>query len=118
MNGFKFFSRTSDKKCWNLAAFHSPHSLTWSWILSFRLPRSRDEGRWIGFSRYRTNEGLQWYLQFARTCLTWHSQRPMWFRDLYMRKRDKEDGELYPENHPVPSSAPNLTVIDGGQSLH
>jgi len=121
MKGLKFFSRTSGKGCWNLASFHSPHSMTWSWILSFSLPRSRDEGRWLYFSHYRSNVGLEWSLQVARTCLRWHRQRPMWYRDCYMRLRDKQDGLLPPEDRPLPHSPhspPSLTVMDGGQSLH
>ena len=101
MKGLMFFTRCSGEGCWNLASFHSPHSMTWSWVLSFRLPRSRDEGRWFHFSRYRSNDGLQWWLQIARISISWHRQRPMWYRDCYMRLRDKQDVFLPPKNPPT-----------------
>lgn len=44
MQGLKFFSRTSARQTFNLASFHSPHSLTWRWIVSFSFFRG-DEAR-------------------------------------------------------------------------
>jgi hypothetical protein len=118
MKGLRLFSRTSDQRSWNLASFHSPHSLTWSWILSFRLPRG-DEGRWLGFHRWQTNDGGQWLLQIARCALQWHRQRPMWYRDLHARCRDELDTLEDFSRRPAPARSPfKPTVIDGGQSLH
>lgn len=34
MKGFAFFHRTSKRGCYNLAGYHDPRSLTWSWVLS------------------------------------------------------------------------------------
>jgi len=91
MSGLALFRRTSNSGCWNLASFHSPHSLTWSWILSFSLPQG-DSGRWLGFHRWQTNQGQQWLLQIARCDLQWRRQRPIWYRHLYQKQRDEIDG--------------------------
>jgi hypothetical protein len=117
MQGLKLFTRTSGRRCWNIASFHSPHSLTWSWILSLSLPRG-DEGRWLHFARWQTNQGRQWCLQIARCGLQWHRQRPMWFRDCYYRLRDKQDGLLPPDERPLPHQITPTIIGDGGQSLH
>lgn len=119
--GLILFQRTSDSGCWNVATFHSPHSLTWSWILSFRVPRA-DEGRWLHFARWKTNSGTQWCLQIARHALQWHRQQPMWYRDLWRRARDEHDElkEFTRTSMPRPPlrSPFNPVVIDGGSSLH
>lgn len=120
MKGLTLLGRTNDRRTFNIAAWHSPHSMTWSWIVSLSLPRG-DEGRWLHFSAYRTNVGLQWILQVARVGLRFHRQRPMWYRDLYERKRDQLDGieqaVQHAGQHP-PRSPFTPTVIEGGQSLH
>ena len=117
-NGLSFFRRTNSAGCWNLASFHNPHSLTWSWILSFDLPRT-DEGRWLYFSKYRANTGLQWSLQVARMCLRWHRQRPMFYRDLYYRLRDEHDFRPRAAMPRPPLRSPfKPMVIEGDQSLH
>ncbi len=94
MRGLKFFTRTSDQRCWNVASYHSPHSLTWSWILSFSLPRG-DSGRWLGFWTYEDNAGRQWGLQIARCEVQWRGQQPMWYRDLYIRSCDEAERKRY-----------------------
>lgn len=122
MKGLAIMSRTSDPRTLNLASFHSPHSLTWSWILLFHRPRA-DEGRWLHFSSWRTNCGRQWCLQIARHALQWHRQQPMWFRDLWQKARDENDALKYQTRTPrlpgpPPRSPFNPVVIDGGSSLH
>lgn len=119
MNGFKLFSRTNVKGSWIVASWHSPHSMTWRWLLSFSLFRG-DEGRaWPIWMPHRTNIGLQWNVRVPFIgLLAFHQQRPMWYRDCYMRLRDKQDGLLPPEDRPLPHSPPSLTIMDGGQSLH
>src|SRR5690242_3536459 len=91
MKGLALLRRTNDRRCWNIASWHSPHSLTWSWILSLSFPRA-GEGRWLHYSGYRSNVGYQWCLQVARVALRWHRQRPMWYRDMWQRRRDELDG--------------------------
>lgn len=123
MQGLKFFSRTSSPDCWNIASYHSPHSMTWRWFVSFALFRG-DEARVrpLWFS-HRTNNGLQWGFRVPWVGLvTFQQQRPMWYRDLYQRKRDEVDGLRRDMDHPPSSTPPrspfNPVVIDGGPSLH
>lgn len=94
MKGLKLFSKTNSKGHWNLASYHPPQSLTWTWILSFSLPRG-DEGRWLGFHMYKTNQGRKWLLQIARCAIRWERQRPMWYRDIWQRERAKRDRDSY-----------------------
>src|SRR5829696_404721 len=86
MRGLKFFTRTSGRGSWDLISYHSPHSLTWSWILSFQLPR-QGEGRWFGFHRMSGQQ--KWLLQIAKFSLGWYSQESMWFRDMFWRKSEE-----------------------------
>lgn len=92
VTGVDFWRRTSDLYTTNLASFHSPHSLTWSWALSFIRPRSADEGRWLGLHGYRTNTGWTVFLQVARRQLHLSRQYPMPYRTLYRRMRDRRHG--------------------------
>lgn len=64
--GFRLIRHTSDPHCLNLASFHSPHSMTWSWCLSFIRPRSADEGRWFGAYFHLTDPGWRFGFQIAR----------------------------------------------------
>lgn len=73
--GVAVWWRTSDRFRLNLASYHSPYSLTWSWIVSFRRPRSSDEGRWL--SCYITDSRRLAGLQIARCELTLHRQSQM-----------------------------------------
>lgn len=107
MKGLSLFRRTSNKGCWNIAAFHSPHSLTWSWILSFSLP-TKGSGRWLGFHRWQTNDGGQWLLQVARCALQWHRQRPMWYRDLYWKLDRQREDERVPRPADIPPIHPHF----------
>lgn len=96
MTGLKLPSRTSCRSTWNLASYHSPHSLTWSWVVSFSFFRG-DERRvrplWFA---YRTNDGLQWGFRIPWLGIVqWHRQRPMYYRDLYRRERDERDHARY-----------------------
>ena len=91
IRGIGFLTKTSGKGSWNLLSFHSPHSLTWSWLISFQLPR-HGEGRWLGFHRMQGQQ--KWLLQVAKFGLGWSSQEPMWYRDMYWRLVRKRDQEL------------------------
>lgn len=103
----KLFSRTSDRKTVNLASWHSPHSLTWRWILSLRrhqvmwpkpvaLRNSVGFGAGLGtlfsFHAYRTNDGWQWELSALWHGLSFSQQRPMWFKDMIRREWDDAEG--------------------------
>lgn len=116
-NGLALFTRTNSKGTYNLASFHSPHSLTWRWIVAVALPR-RGEGRWRPTWFWSPhNSGGQAAIGFLKVSLRFHWQRPMWFRDLYHRQRDEIDQQRYQRStFDYASSRP--TVGDGGNALH
>lgn len=120
MKGLAFFRRTNSARCWTIAAFHSPHSLTWSWILSFSCDGFSERRFWPLIMPYRTNQGLQCVIRIPYVGIfNWHRQQPKWFRDLYHRLRDEQDGlDWRPSDEPPPAPPSRLTVIDGGQSVH
>lgn len=93
MTGLSLFKRTNCKRTWNIASFHSPHSLTWSWILGFSKFGSDEARVWPLFYSYRDNNGLQWGLRVPFVgFIRWSRQREMWYRDLYRDLRDEHDG--------------------------
>jgi hypothetical protein len=93
--GLSVLRRTSDPRTLNLLAFHSPHSLTWSWILSLqidRIARNEHANRLrFGFHPYRNNRGLQITFLVPWLCLQCHRQQPMFYRGIW-RRRDLADG--------------------------
>lgn len=121
IRGFDIFSRTNVARDWVIAAWHSPHSLTWRWFVSFSLFRG-DECRvrplWWG---YRTNTGLHGGFRLPWIGMVhWQTQHPMWYRDLYMRQQDqasKADYDRYLASA-VPAPPPSAIVGDGSRSVH
>lgn len=117
-NGLALFTKTNVKGSWNLASFHSPHSITWRWLLSFSRFRA-DEWRvrpvWMP---HRTNCGLQWTLRIPFLgFLRFAQQQPMWYRDILNRKRAREDQERYEQSTMRHlESRPN--VVEGNKALH
>lgn len=100
MRGLSFFQRTNVQKSWNVISFHSRHSLTWSWILSFSVFRG-DEARvrplWYS---YRDNQGLQWGFRIPYVGLVrWSRQQPMFYRDLCWREWERRDRETLARAH-------------------
>lgn len=119
MKGLRFFTKTSDPRCWDLASYHSPHSLTWRWVLSFSLFRDGERKVWPLWFPYRNNHGLQWVLRIPWLgLLRFAQQQPMWFRDLYLRMRDEQDGLTTTAGQKPAAREANLGVIDGGKSVH
>lgn len=86
MSALQLFHKTNSKRTWNIAAWHSMHSLTWSWILSFSR-YEQGARRWrFRISPYRTNGGLQLIVLLPMLgTLQWHRQKPMYWRDIYLR---------------------------------
>jgi hypothetical protein len=39
-SAYSFFNRTSKQRCWNIAAYHHPASLCWSWMMSVSIGRA------------------------------------------------------------------------------
>lgn len=113
--GFSAFRRTSSKRSWNLASYHSPHSLTWRWLANLSLgsmvarprlymsPRETFMGAISPFPAFAFNIGIagasasknNYGWQFAAWMFGIHvhfsQQAPMWYRDLYHRARDEAD---------------------------
>jgi hypothetical protein len=113
IGGFALFNRTNSKDNFNLASWHSPHSLTWRWILSLRRhqvmwpkPHAHASkmglgaglGQLLAFYAYRDNNGLQWSVSLFWHGLAFSQQRPMWFKDMARRHWDEAE-ELKHENH-------------------
>lgn len=113
--GVAAFRRTSGKRSWNVASYHSPHSLTWRWLVNLSLgsvftrprlymsPRETFMGVKNPFSAFAFNIGIagasastnNYGWQFAAWLLGlrihFSQQRSMWYRDLYRRARDEAD---------------------------
>lgn len=92
LGALALFQKTNSKGLYNIASWHSPHSLTWSWILSVHFdgiwrhpPTSVRKGLRLGFHTYRGNQGLQWSLVAPFVVVSWKRQREMWYRDMYRR---------------------------------
>jgi hypothetical protein len=122
MQGLRFFNRDSGGGM-VLASWHSPHSMTWRWLLAFRRFKGDEWRAWPLWWSYRDNNGLQWGARLPWWgILGFSQQRPMWYRDLYHRKRDEVDNLRDELSRPRPNKPPqspfNPVVIDGGQSLH
>jgi len=105
-SGLTVFTRTNSPGYWNIAAYHSPHSLTWRWVLSFARQRRDGNFLWPLLWWYRLPNGcLHWGFRIPLIgTINWQAQEPMWYRDMYMKLRtrvDQEDGMLWlPDNHP------------------
>ena len=98
-NGLALFGRTNCQHTWNVASFHSPHSLTWSWVLSWHFHQTGWAQWWPLFWWYQTNHGPHWGLRLPGIgYISWQQQRPMWYRDLYLRKRDELEAVKHERN--------------------
>ena len=106
--GLRIFSRTSDKRITNIASYHSPHSLTWSWSLRFRRHQiywpkpyayigaygsgaAIGLGQLLGLSAHQNVHGWQVSISLLWCSLDWARQTPMWFRDLYWNKVNDDE---------------------------
>lgn len=94
LGALKLLAPTNSKQTFNLAAYHSRHSLTWSWILSLSFSGAwrKPDGRLrLAFSPWKANTGGQWVLVVPFVALQWHRQHEMWFREMFYRARERED---------------------------
>lgn len=95
--GLSFLNKTNSPATFSIAAYHSPHSLTWRWLLHwcwFRGDERRATWRLLWWDRH--NNGIQACLLIPFVGRFWVStQQPMWYRDLYVRLRDERDRERY-----------------------
>lgn len=94
VGALSLFARTNSARSFNIAAYHSRHSLTWSWIVSVSFDgtwRKPGGGLRFGLSPYTTNGGPQLVVMLPFAVFHHHRQEPMWYRDLYYRARDKRE---------------------------
>ena len=111
LGGLSLLSRTNSRTTFNLASWHSPHSLTWSWILALHWHGIRwaPHAMWKSYGMLsgkhwfahiglgpilyarvsRDNNGVHWGTALLGVGLSWSSQYPMWFRDLYWRRESE-----------------------------
>ncbi|KTS09719.1 hypothetical protein SB2_11730 [Methylobacterium radiotolerans] len=107
IGGLTIFERRGRGRA-DIASWHSPHSLTWSWILTvgWAVPRyvkphwqweavgphkfrGASIGSLINAHAMRNNNGWQWGFAVLGLSLSWSHQYPMWFRDLYWRRESE-----------------------------
>lgn len=85
-------SKTSSRRTFNIASWHSRHSLVWSWCVSVSVDRSwrKPNGRLrFGVSSRTHNLGGEWVLIVPFLILRRSWQHEMWFKDMFRRKSDE-----------------------------
>lgn len=101
------FSRTSDRRVFELAGWHSPHSMTWLWVLSLHRqclawPKpylflgsglTIGLGQMIGLHVSRSTAGWHWSVSLLWHALYFTPQKPMWYRDMF-RLADADRAKL------------------------
>lgn len=116
ISGLTVFRLDRRAKRLTLASWHSPHSLTWRWLVDVSLG-----WRWKPYASFHRNlnGSGHWSASFLCVGLNGHWQQALWYRKLYMRMRDEEDqrcGMLWvSDSHPhklhdLPSRPPEPTV--------
>lgn len=116
MMGLALFQKTNCKRLWNIASYHSPHSLTWRWVFSFSLGWQESRRWWPLVMWDRHNTGtltlvrIPWVGMFRLS-----TQRPIWYRDLHQSQREERDRLAAPKPAPTP---PPKVIVDGGDTLH
>lgn len=84
IEGMEFFSRTSSEDVFNLASYHSPHSITWRWIISFSRRDIKTKRPW--FFKYKSNTGITagFKIPFLGDIYL-KTQKSDWYKDAYNR---------------------------------
>lgn len=115
-NGLAVFQKTSSEWMWNIASFHSPHSLTWRWSLSVAIGGWETRRFWPMVMWHGQNGYVTRLLRIPFVAMfRMSTQPPMWYRDLYMRRRDEAD-RLRSERDALertirPYAGPGLKVV-------
>ena len=130
IGGLGILNRTNSKHSLNVLSWHSPHSLTWRWILALRRHHLSIKpyafasgighhrflgmgfGQLLGASASRNNDGWQWSLSLLWLSLDFHQQKPMWYRDMYRRQRDSElERDFASQRAPEPIITPDHPTL-------
>lgn len=143
--GLAVFKRTSSKRTWNIASYHSPHSLTWRWLVHlsrgsvftrprlYMTPRETFMGvrdpfptfafntGFSGACASRNNYGWQFGAWLLGVHLQFSQQAPMWYRDLYHRARDEADQlsgrAWFSDKHPNKVHVPPRPTVEMPQAV-
>lgn len=95
--GLSFFTPTNSRRSVLLAAYHSPHGLTWSWSLSVTFDGIWRHKGWprFGLHPYKTNGGWQVVLTLPGIVFHRAQQREMWWRDIARNEMGRADEERH-----------------------
>ena len=75
IGALSLFTRTSDQRTINIAAWHNPRSYTWRWVLSLhRFKADEQRHGWLW-----SKHGASTTIRIPHICLiTFQTQQPMW----------------------------------------
>ena len=113
MTGLALFNKGSDGRRRTIASWHSPHSVTWRWLVRYQWRSSTwlKPSKWLMACRMVHNSGGEAVACIGPLALTFVWQKPTWYRDIYLRMRDERDGLSCPSVSRSPSR-------QEGTSLH
>lgn len=78
MKGLALFRRTNQRGLWNLASYHDPKSITWSWILAFALFRGDERRVWPLWFSHPLSAQMKWGFRIPfMGMITWSVQEKM-----------------------------------------
>jgi hypothetical protein len=86
--------------------------MTWRWSLTYqwRFGKWWTPSKFLMANRMKHNFGGNAHLCLGPLALQYSWQKPMWYRDLYRKLRDEQDGLSAPKFAPVmverPSAGP------------
>lgn len=76
MNGFRLIQQTNDRHTVNLASYHDPKSITWSWVLSVSSFKPGEARFWPIF--WRDFLGRGWTVRMPMVgFIRWQTQQKM-----------------------------------------
>lgn len=79
MRGLEFFRRTNDPRSFNLASYHDPRSITWSWLICWTWYSADEKRRWFGWARWRKPYGF-WQVNLLKLGTLRYSYQPKMIR--------------------------------------
>ncbi len=99
IGGLQLFGRTNSPGLIVIASWHSPHSMTWRWVLYWsRFRAGERRAGWPLVYALRNNLGLDWTVMFPWLGrLELKTQAPLWYRDVWRREHDERSQRLPPD---------------------